>query len=54
VESRTKFGSFGRAEVVGGWEKKRERKIKRGRSRKRIKEVGMGMEAKELVKIPLM
>jgi hypothetical protein len=44
----------GRAEVVGGWEKIRERRMKAGRSRKLIRDLGRGTGAKDLVKSPLM
>jgi hypothetical protein len=44
---------LGRAEVVGGWEKIRDRRMKAGRSRKRIREISRGTEAKDFVKSPL-
>jgi hypothetical protein len=53
VESRIRFGSLGRAEVVGGWEKTRNKRTKAGRSRKRIRDFGRGTGAKDLVKRPL-
>jgi len=54
VESRTKFGSLGRAEVVRGWEKARDRRRKRENRRKRRRELGEEEDPKLLVKSPLM